>query len=37
MGFKSRRLPSIVVRKSTPDMDCLSFKKKEIRGKNRGI
>lgn len=33
MGFKSRRLPSIVVRKSTPDMDCLSYKKKAFRGK----
>jgi hypothetical protein len=33
MGFKSRRLPSMVVRKSTPDMDCLSFKKKEFSRK----
>ncbi len=34
MGFKSRRLPSIVVKKnSLNNMDCLSYKKKEYRGK----
>jgi len=34
MGFKSRLLPSKVVQKSTPDMECLSFKKKEKRKRN---
>jgi len=29
MGFKSRRLPSTVVKKSTPGLDCLSFVKKK--------
>jgi len=35
MDFKSKQLPRLVVRSSTPDMDCLSFRKKEKKG-NRG-
>lgn len=31
LGFKSRQLPSMVVRNSTPDMDCVLFKKKESK------
>ncbi|OQY15930.1 MAG: hypothetical protein B6I32_04810 [Desulfobacterium sp. 4572_20] len=30
MGFKSRQLPCLTVRRSTPEMDCLLFKKKEV-------
>ena len=33
MGFKSRRLPSLVVRETTPGMDCLKFKRKVLAGK----
>jgi hypothetical protein len=28
MGFKSRQLPSMVVHRSTPEMQCLLFRKK---------
>ncbi|MDY6880781.1 MAG: uracil-DNA glycosylase [Thermodesulfobacteriota bacterium] len=31
MMFKSRRLPGMVVRSSTPGTDCLSYKKKGTR------
>ncbi|RLC29338.1 MAG: uracil-DNA glycosylase [Deltaproteobacteria bacterium] len=33
MGFKSRQLPAVAVRKATPDMDCQSFRE---RGKKSG-
>lgn len=32
MGFKSKQIPNIVVQKTTPNLDCLSYKKKD-RGK----
>jgi len=37
MGFKSRQLPIIVVRSSTPEMECLLFKKKEKKGDRQNM
>lgn len=32
MGFKSKHLPNMDVRNSTPGMDCLLFRKKDKAG-----
>ncbi|MBA3028538.1 MAG: uracil-DNA glycosylase [Desulfobacteraceae bacterium] len=33
MGFKSREVPCVVVRKSSQGLDCLQFKRKDDKSK----
>ncbi|SPD72664.1 conserved hypothetical protein [uncultured Desulfobacterium sp.] len=35
MGFKSRQLPSMIVKKTPPGLDCLSFIKKKRKNKSK--